>query len=57
MKISLFNIEAYPHSEFGGGAEIGTFEFGADGVGIGAKVGAYSGIAQAGPLDVRKKSN
>ena len=35
--------------------EIGTFEFGVDGLGVGAKVGGYSGIIQAGPLDVRKK--
>ena len=54
MKFSLFNVEAYPNSDIGAGTEIGTFEFLVDGVGVGAKVGGYSGIFQAGPLDVRK---
>ena len=54
MKFSLFNVEAYPNSDIGAGTEIGTYEILVDGVGVGAKVGGYSGIFQAGPFDVRK---
>lgn len=54
LKISLFKFEAYPNSDISAGTEIGTYEVQVDGVGVGAKVGGYSTIIQAGPLDVRK---
>ena len=52
--MSLVKGESCPNSEVGFKAEVGTCEFQVDGIGVGVKLGGYSSIFTAGPLDVRK---